>query len=64
MPETVSAATASPLTILSEDEILFRDNVRQFAEEKLRPLVKEMDEKGVFDKCLDRAVFPTWADGH
>ena len=34
MPETVSAATASPLTNLSEDEILFRDNVRQFAEEK------------------------------
>jgi alkylation response protein AidB-like acyl-CoA dehydrogenase len=57
MPETVSAATASPLTNLSEDEILFRDNVRQFAEEKLRPLVKEMDEKGVFDKGLIRDFF-------
>src|SRR5882672_12365429 len=57
MPETVLSATASPLTNLSEDEILFRDNVRQFAEEKLRPLVKEMDEKGIFDKGLIQEFF-------
>ena len=57
MPEILSPATASPLTNLSEDEILFRDNVRQFAEEKLRPLVKEMDEKGVFDKSLVQDFF-------
>jgi alkylation response protein AidB-like acyl-CoA dehydrogenase len=47
----------TPLTTLSEDEILFRDNVRQFAEEKIRPLVKEMDEKGVFDQSLIREFF-------
>ena len=57
MSETVLIATASPLTSLSEDEILFRDNVRQFAEEKLRPLVKEMDEKGIFDKGLVQDFF-------
>jgi alkylation response protein AidB-like acyl-CoA dehydrogenase len=57
MPDTALAATASPLTNLSEDEILFRDNVRQFAEEKLRPLVKEMDEKGIFDKSLVQDFF-------
>ena len=57
MPEILSPATASPLTNLSEDEILFRDNIRQFAEEKLRPLVKEMDEKGVFDKSLVQDFF-------
>jgi butyryl-CoA dehydrogenase/short/branched chain acyl-CoA dehydrogenase len=51
------AAMAPPLTALSEDEILFRDNIRQFAEEKLRPLVKEMDEKGVFDKGLIQEFF-------
>jgi len=53
------AATANPapLTSLSEDEILFRDNVRQFAEEKVRPLAKEMDEKGVFDKELLHQFF-------
>jgi alkylation response protein AidB-like acyl-CoA dehydrogenase len=49
MPETSSP---NPLTAFTEDEILFRDNIRQFADEKLRPLVKEMDEKGVFDKQL------------
>ena len=57
MSETVLTATASPLTNLSEDEILFRDNVRQFAEEKLRPLVKEMDEKGIFDQGLVQDFF-------
>jgi alkylation response protein AidB-like acyl-CoA dehydrogenase len=54
MPEAVIDASAppSPLTSLTEDEILFRDNVRQFAEEKLRPLVREMDEKQAFDHGL------------
>jgi len=36
---------------------LFRDNIRQFADEKVRPLVKEMDEKGVFDKELIEQFF-------
>jgi alkylation response protein AidB-like acyl-CoA dehydrogenase len=46
-----------PLTSFSEDEVLFRDNVRQFAEEKVRPLAKEMDEKGIFDKGLVQQFF-------
>ena len=59
MPETTVQAPPSPapLTIFTEDEILFRDNIRQFAEEKIRPMVKEMDEKGVFDKELIREFF-------
>src|SRR5437868_2129959 len=58
MPETVAPiANPAPLTSLTEDEILFRDNVRQFAEEKVRPLSKEMDEKGVFDKDLIQQFF-------
>jgi len=58
MPETaLQNLIAVPLTSLSEDEILFRDNVRQFAEEKVRPLAKEMDEKGVFDKSLIEQFF-------
>ena len=44
-------------TTLTDDEILFRDNIRQFADEKIRPLVKEMDEKGVFDKELFHEFF-------
>src|SRR5437868_12992375 len=47
----------APLTSLTEDEVLFRDNVRQLAEEKLRPLVREMDEKQVFDHGLIRQFF-------
>src|SRR5262252_1094006 len=58
MPETVALDTnPSPLTTLTDDEILFRDNVRQFAEERVRPLAKEMDEKGVFDKELLQQFF-------
>ena len=52
MPETLQLADPTPLTTLTEDEILFRDNVRQFAEDKIRPVVKEMDEKGMFDHSL------------
>ena len=51
MPETLAHRTA-PVTTLSDDETLFRDTVRQFAEDKIRPHVKEMDEKGVFERSL------------
>ena len=54
MPDTT---TPSPVTTLNEDEQLFRDNVRQFAEDKIRPVVKEMDEKGVFNKELLQQFF-------
>ena len=58
MPETaLQNLPASPLTTLSDDEVLFRENVRQFAEEKVRPLAKEMDEKGIFDKSLIEQFF-------
>ena len=52
---TVQSATSSapaPLVALTEDEILFRDTVRQFAEQSVRPHVREMDEKGVFERTL------------
>src|SRR5215475_6032257 len=58
MPETLLQTPApAPLTTLTEDEILFRDNIQRFAEEKVRPLVKEMDEKGVFEKDLVKQFF-------
>ncbi|PSH03368.1 MAG: acyl-CoA dehydrogenase [Acidobacteria bacterium] len=41
-----------PLLVLSEDEQLFRDNIRKFAEESIRPLVREMDERGSLDHSL------------
>ena len=52
MPETLQLSNPAPLTTLTEDETLFRDNVRLFADDKIRPLAKEMDEKAVFDHGL------------
>src|ERR1700747_3707867 len=58
MPEIAAPiANPAPLTALTEDEVLFRDNVRQFAEERVRPLAKEMDDKGVFDEALLEQFF-------
>ena len=57
MPDVLQLPSPTPLTSFTEDEILFRDNIRQFAEEKVRPLVKEMDEKGIFDKDLIHQFF-------
>jgi alkylation response protein AidB-like acyl-CoA dehydrogenase len=57
MPETLQLANPTPLTTLTDDEILFRDNVRQFADDKIRPLSKEMDEKGMFDHGLIEQFF-------
>ena len=40
------------LLVLTEEEQLFRETVRGFAEESVRPLVKSMDERGVLDHSL------------
>jgi alkylation response protein AidB-like acyl-CoA dehydrogenase len=60
MSQAVANAAASapaPLVSLTEDEVLFRDTVRQFADESVRPYVKEMDEKGVFEPKLIEQFF-------
>jgi butyryl-CoA dehydrogenase/short/branched chain acyl-CoA dehydrogenase len=46
-----------PLTHLNPDELLFRDTVRQFARERIGPLVREMDQAAVFNKDLIRQFF-------
>jgi alkylation response protein AidB-like acyl-CoA dehydrogenase len=43
-----ASAGAPALTMLSEEEELFRDTVREFADSELRPHVSEMDEEGRF----------------
>jgi alkylation response protein AidB-like acyl-CoA dehydrogenase len=45
-------AGGAPLTVLTEDEQMFRDAVRQFADEAVRPLVNEMDEAQKMDPAL------------
>jgi short-chain 2-methylacyl-CoA dehydrogenase len=50
MPDV--ATSPSALTLLSEEEILFRDSVREFAEAEVRPHVSAMDEAGQFRRDL------------
>ena len=40
---------AHALTELSEEELIFRDTVRECAEQKLRPLAAKMDREGKLD---------------
>src|SRR5262247_4610756 len=46
-----------PLTVLSEDEELFRDSCRAFAEERIKPLVRKMDEEAKLEKSIIPALF-------
>jgi alkylation response protein AidB-like acyl-CoA dehydrogenase len=48
---------ASALTQLSEEETLFRETVRQFAQEEVAPLVRRMDEEQHLDAGLLRRIF-------
>src|SRR5436190_19192932 len=53
--------TTGALTMLSEDERLFRDSVYEFADREVRPLVREMDEhakipRALLDKLFDLGV--------
>jgi len=49
--------TAPALTILSEDEQLFRTSIREFAEEQIRPQVSVMDRDGRISPELIRQLF-------
>src|SRR5437870_379065 len=48
---------ARPLTTLSEDEQMFRDSVREFAEGEIRKRVEEMEEQGHLDPALTKQCF-------
>src|SRR3954464_865810 len=48
---------AQPVTLLAEDELIFRDSVRQFANAQVRPLVREMDEHAKIPKSLVAQLF-------
>src|SRR5689334_20561544 len=44
--------SSSALTLLSEEELMFRDAVAAFAEEEVRPRVMEMEKAGKIDPAL------------
>ncbi len=49
--------THLPLTSLSEEEQMFQESVRDFAVEKIRPLVHKMDHDAKMDPDLVRSFF-------
>src|SRR2546423_10904259 len=53
----VEESLARPLTTLSEDEQMFRDSVREFAEGEIRKRVEEMDEQSRLDPAVMTQCF-------
>jgi alkylation response protein AidB-like acyl-CoA dehydrogenase len=54
---TDTAAARPPLTVLSDEEAMFRDAVAGFAEEEVRPRVQQMEREGKIDPALIRKFF-------
>jgi butyryl-CoA dehydrogenase/short/branched chain acyl-CoA dehydrogenase len=50
-------AAGAPLTVLSEEEQMFQQSVRDFAIEKIRPLVHEMDRDAKMSPDLIKSFF-------
>jgi butyryl-CoA dehydrogenase/short/branched chain acyl-CoA dehydrogenase len=57
MTTTTEFSTGSPLTLLSEEEQMFQESVRDFAVEKIGPLVHQMDHDAEMSKDLISAFF-------
>ena len=55
--QATSEGAPRPLTSLADEEALFRQSVREFAEQQIRPLTPEMDEHGKFSSDLIRQFF-------
>ena len=49
--------TSHPLTILSDDERMFRESVLGFTKTRVAPRVAEMDAKGAMDSAIIAALF-------
>ncbi len=55
MPDTTTSF--NPLTVLTDDERLFRDTVRDFAEQEVRPRVEAMEKACQLDPALIPKLF-------
>jgi alkylation response protein AidB-like acyl-CoA dehydrogenase len=54
---TTAATHGAPLTTLSEDEQMFQQSVREFAIERIRPLVHDMDRDAKMSPDLIKSFF-------
>jgi alkylation response protein AidB-like acyl-CoA dehydrogenase len=52
-----TADNTQPLTVLAEDEQIFRDSIREFAAAQVAPLVREMDEQARIPRSLIDRLF-------
>lgn len=57
MTTTLELTPGAPLSVLSEEEQMFQQSVRDFAIEKIRPLVTQMDHDATMSKDLIRSFF-------
>jgi butyryl-CoA dehydrogenase/short/branched chain acyl-CoA dehydrogenase len=55
--DTADIAAGAPLTSLSEEESMFQQSVRDFAVEKIRPLVQQMDHDAKMSPDLIKSFF-------
>jgi alkylation response protein AidB-like acyl-CoA dehydrogenase len=54
---TEATPVQPPLSALTDDERMFRDSVREFAEREVRPLVRDMDEQARIPAALIAKLF-------
>jgi short/branched chain acyl-CoA dehydrogenase len=54
---SISETTPRALTSLTDEESLFQQSVREFAEQQVRPLASEMDEHGKFSPEIIQQFF-------
>ena len=57
MTTATEIVTGAPLTLLSEEEQMFQQSVREFAIERIRPLVHQMDHDAKMDRDLISSFF-------
>ncbi|HEY8181215.1 MAG TPA: acyl-CoA dehydrogenase [Thermoanaerobaculia bacterium] len=57
MTQTIEVPPGAPLTVLSEEEQMFQQSVRDFAIEKIRPLVHDMDHEATMSRDLIASFF-------
>src|SRR5258708_7859486 len=55
--DTIDTVPGAPLTMLSEEEQMFQQSVRDFAVERIRPLVHDMDHDARMDPDLIKSFF-------
>ncbi len=57
MPDPASSPSVQPLTVLTEEEQMFRSAAREFAEKEIGPHVEAMDREGAFRPELVEKFF-------